>query len=163
RPRRPAGARGGRARGGEGRRPPAHGAGRRGGSGRARRGARLRRGRRPEAGGSERGMTDVRAWLAGRSPRPPEALPLPVEDGAGPLTDRLARAGAAALERALVGAGERRGAYELLAADALITYACESAAEASAGAEDAATDAASGPDPEPRLLRILDLLAGQGG
>jgi len=90
-------------------------------------------------------VTDPRDWLAGRVPRPPDALPLPVEDGAGGVTDRLTDSGAAALERALAGDGERRGAFELLAADALLTYACESATSA--------------PDPEAELLRVLERLA----
>lgn len=47
----------------------------------------------------------------------------------------------AGLERALAGDGERGGAYDLLAADALLTYACEWAASA--------------PDPEAELLRLV--------
>ena len=95
-------------------------------------------------------MSDLRAWLAGRSPRPPDALPLPHPEGSGSIPERLADAGAAALERALAGEGERRGAYELLAADALLTYACEGAAEEAA-------------DPEPALLGILERLRRRGG
>jgi hypothetical protein len=94
-------------------------------------------------------MTDVRAWLAGRSPRPPDALSLSVADGPGSVADTLIAAGALALERALAEAGERRGAFELLAADALLTYACERAVEA--------------PDPEAELLRILERLERRGG
>ena len=87
-------------------------------------------------------MTDLRAWLAGRTPAPPDALPLPVPDGPGDPTVRLTEAAAQALKRALAGAGERGGAYDLLAADGLLTYACERAASA--------------PDPEAELLRILE-------
>jgi len=94
-------------------------------------------------------VSDVRAWLAGRSPRPPDALPLPIEEGSGSVTERLTDAGAAALERALAEQGERRGAFELLAADVLLTYACESASAA--------------PDPEAELLRILERLARRSG
>ena len=93
-------------------------------------------------------MTDLRAWLAGRSPRPPDALPLPIVERSGSVTDRLADAGSEALDRALEQRGERRGAFELLAADALLTYACESAAAA--------------PDPEAELLRVLERLARRG-
>ena len=94
-------------------------------------------------------MTDLRAWLAGRSPRPPDALPLPIAERSGSMTDRLAEAGAEALERALEHRGERDGAFELLAADALVTYASESAA--------------ASPDPEGELLRVLERLARRSG
>jgi hypothetical protein len=94
-------------------------------------------------------LSDVRAWLAGRSPRPPDALALSVPQGPGSVAERLTDAGVAALERALAEAGERRGAFELLAADALLTYACERAA--------------SSADPEAELLRILELLGRRHG
>jgi hypothetical protein len=90
-------------------------------------------------------MSDVRAWLAGRTPRLPDALTLPVAPGHGELTDRLVDSAAAALERALAGTGERNGAFDLLAGDALLTYACEAAA--------------AHPDPEAELLRVLERLA----
>ena len=86
-------------------------------------------------------MTDLRSWLRGRAPAPPEALPLHVDSATGDPVDLLADAGARTLERALTGEGERRGAYDLLAADALITYASEAAAAAD--------------DPEAALLRVV--------
>jgi hypothetical protein len=101
-------------------------------------------------------VTDLRAWLAGRTPRPPDALPLPIAEGSGAVTDRLADAGAEALERALEQKGERRGAFELLAADALLTYACESAAGPH-------PEGGEAPDPEAELLRVLERLARRGG
>jgi hypothetical protein len=94
-------------------------------------------------------VTDLRAWLARRRPPPPDALPLPIGERIGSVTERLADAGAEALERALAQSGERKGAFELLAADALLTYACESAAAA--------------PDPEAELLRVLERVARRGG
>ncbi len=94
-------------------------------------------------------MSALRDWLASRTPAPPEALPLPVEDASGDLAATLADAGALALERALTGQGERSGAYDLLAADGLLTYACESAA--------------GGADPEADLLRILERVGRPGG
>ena len=94
-------------------------------------------------------MSVVRAWLAGRSPRPPEALALSIDEGAGDVTEGLTAAGLAALERALEGRGERRGAFDLLAADALLTYACECAAEST--------------DPEGALKRILERVSRRGG
>jgi hypothetical protein len=92
-------------------------------------------------------VSDLRAWLATRSPAPPDVLPLQVPAGAGDPVDRLVQSGLGALERALAGTGERGGAYDLLAADALLTYACEAAAAES--------------DPEAALLRIVER-AGQG-
>ena len=62
---------------------------------------------------------------------------------------RLTEFGLAALERALTGRGERRGAFDLLVADALLTYACESAA--------VATDA------EAALLGIVEQVARRSG
>lgn len=94
-------------------------------------------------------MSGVRAWLAGRDPRPPDALALPVDGGAGDVLEDLLAAGMAALERALAGQGERRGAFELLVGDALLTYACEWAA--------------ASPDPEEALRRILERVARPGG
>jgi len=93
-------------------------------------------------------VTDLRTWLAARTPQPPEALMLPVPEGAGSVTEQLVEGGLDALERALVEEGERSGAFELLAADALLTYACESAAAAA--------------DPEHELLRILERMARRG-
>ena len=62
---------------------------------------------------------------------------------------RLTEFGLAALERALTGSGERRGAFGLLVADALLTYACESAAGAV--------------DPEVDLLQILERVGRRSG
>ena len=87
-------------------------------------------------------MSELGAWLAGRTPAPPDALPLPVRDGPGDPGARLIDAALAALDRALDGDGERKGAYDLLAADGLLTYACEHAAAA--------------PDPDAELLRIVE-------
>ena len=97
-----------------------------------------------------RDQLDVRHWLELR-PRPPDSLcesmqfgivavagtPLPPADaweGTGPTAGRVALVLAAAalnrLEAALRSGESRDGALDLLAADALITYACEAAAEA---------------------------------
>ena len=86
-------------------------------------------------------MTDPVRWLAEREPAPPEALPLPRIEGGGAPVEALAEEGVRLLERALTGSGERRGAFDLLAADALLTYACEAAARCS--------------DPEAALLGIV--------
>ena len=94
-------------------------------------------------------MTQLRGWLAGRTPAPPDALPLAVPDGEGDPAKQLTDAARAALDRALAGEGERRGAYDLLAADALITYACEHAASVA--------------DPEAELLRIIGRLGNRDG
>ena len=94
-------------------------------------------------------MSALPEWLASRTPTPPEALPLRVEEASEDPAVALAEAGALALERALSGQGERSGAYDLLAADGLLTYACESAA--------------GGADPEADLLRILERVGRPGG
>ncbi len=60
------------------------------------------------------------------------------------VPDQLARAGLSALARVIRSRPDRSAAIELLAADALLTYACEAAAEA-------------GPDALDRLLRALAL------
>lgn len=80
-------------------------------------------------------MTDV-AWLNGRRPRPPEDLRARVRAeviGLGEPEDAqtgLITAGCAALGRALAQPGRvRAAAFDLLAADALVTYACEAALE----------------------------------
>jgi hypothetical protein len=101
-------------------------------------------------------VSDLQAWLAGRTPRPPDALALSVPDGPGSVAEQLTDAGVAALERALGEVGERRGAFELLAADALLTYACERAAGPR-------PEGGEAPDPEAELLRILELLERRGG
>ena len=87
-------------------------------------------------------MSDLRDWMAGRSPLSSDVLPVVIPDGPGDPVGRLADAGIRALERALTGQGERRGAYELLTADALLTYACEAAAVTA--------------DPEAELLGLLE-------
>lgn len=87
-------------------------------------------------------MNTLRTWLAARTPVPPDALVLPIPEGPGDPAAQLTEAASTALARALAGTGERRGAYDLLAADGLLTYACERAA--------------ADPDPEAGLLRILE-------
>jgi hypothetical protein len=78
---------------------------------------------------------DVRTWLATRQPVPPERIGAHVAaavpgDGA-PSPEALARAGASLLRRvAAAPDGGRELALDLLAADALITYAFEAQAEA---------------------------------
>jgi hypothetical protein len=94
-------------------------------------------------------MNALRDWLASRTPAPPEELPLPVEDASDDFAATLTDAGVLALERALTGEGERSGAYDLLSADGLLTYACERAAGAT--------------DPEADLLRILERVGRRSG
>lgn len=87
-------------------------------------------------------MTDLTDWIERRSPAVPAPMraaladALEVEPGTGsgdPLPDRLAVAGLDALERVLAGPGDRSAAATLLAADALLTFACEAAAESGPG------------------------------
>lgn len=90
-------------------------------------------------------MTDARAFLGRRMPPPPEALHRTLAerdlDGVAPL-EGLSREGLRELERALGAPGRvRESAFHLLAADALLTYACEAALD-----ED---------DPESRLSELM--------
>lgn len=89
-------------------------------------------------------MTDHRGWLRARRPDPPE----PVRDavlkaveqfdaGGVGVPERLARTGLAVLADLVAGPSRREHAAELLAADALLTYACEAAAEEGGDALDA--------------------------
>ena len=87
-------------------------------------------------------MADGRAWLDGRRPEPPEDLRRRVEEAlasaraaSGERSDEtdarvLIEAGRERLERAMARPGRvRESAFELLVADALVTYACEAALE----------------------------------
>ncbi len=79
-------------------------------------------------------------WVATRTPPAPDELKawLKIPDegtdpagGVGAVTGCLVSAGLLHLEKAVARPGpDREGAYQLLAADALITYGCEAASEA---------------------------------
>jgi len=84
------------------------------------------------------------SWLADRRPPPPRDLrsSLRVDDDGGSFDAVLATAARARLDDARSRPGRiRENAFHLLAADALLTYACEAALESE--------------DPEAALLRIL--------
>ncbi len=75
---------------------------------------------------------DARSFLARRRPPAPEALTRWLAEGPleGPAVEGLTRRGIAELEHACSAPGRvRESAYHLLAADALLTYACEAALE----------------------------------
>jgi hypothetical protein len=84
-------------------------------------------------------VTDALRWLSGREPPPSailrerieEAVRLALATAAAdtPLPKLLATAGLERLRLSLSHAEERDAAFDLLAADALLTYACEAAAE----------------------------------
>jgi hypothetical protein len=78
---------------------------------------------------------ELLAWLGTRRPTPPADLRAHLEaamtDGAEPLPQHLARLGGELLARvARQPAGGRELALDLLAADALVTYAFEAQTEA---------------------------------
>lgn len=78
---------------------------------------------------------DLSRWLSGRKPAPPQALAQrlgeAVGDEAGAPPATLATTGALLLDRVVAAAAQdRRQALDLLAADALVTYAFEAQAEA---------------------------------
>lgn len=82
--------------------------------------------------------TELLAWLDARHPVPPPTLRAHLgrraEDGPGGLPDDLADAGRALLARVLARPEAGRDlALDLLAADALVTYAFEAQAEQDAG------------------------------
>lgn len=76
-------------------------------------------------------MTEAEKFLAGRRPAPPQALAAWLEAGTlgeGEPLQLLAGAALRELSLARRSPGRvRRSAYHLLAADALLTYACEAA------------------------------------
>ena len=79
------------------------------------------------------GDDDIRGWLTSRIPGAPPPLQsrLAGELLQDPDPEALAESGRGALDRAMGTKGrDRSAAFDLLVADALITYACESASEA---------------------------------
>ncbi len=77
-------------------------------------------------------MTALRDWLDARRPTVPDGLKewLAVEDEVPVSVVGLADLGIAALDRAEVAQQlDRHTAFQLLAADALLTYACEAAVD----------------------------------
>ena len=80
-------------------------------------------------------MSDVRSWLAHRRPQPPRALAGAIDAALGEaerngLLGTLSEGAERALGAALSAPGRvRASAFQLLTADALLTYACEAALE----------------------------------
>lgn len=81
---------------------------------------------------------DTRAWLASRTPEPPSALRARLDELLGDALDRpvsrlpdeaVARAEALVRDMLAQGRTGRDAALDLLAADALVTYAFEAAAD----------------------------------
>ena len=89
---------------------------------------------------------DLRSWIAGRTPPVPGDFgrwmtPEAGEAGAG--VDALANEAERALSRALNPQGRARGgAFDLLAADGFLTWACEAAIESD--------------DPDGELQRLIE-------
>ena len=79
-------------------------------------------------------MDSLMDWVVTRKPPAPDELRawLKIPDGGPVVPERLLRAGLLHLEEAVARPGrDREAAYQLLAGDALITYACEAASESS--------------------------------
>lgn len=100
-------------------------------------------------------MTDLVRWLDARRPASPPSLRQAIIDalgvsdpGTGPVADRLAAVGVDALASVAAEPSTRSGAVRLLAADALITYACEAAVEEEAMERNSAVE---------RVMQRLDL------
>ena len=90
---------------------------------------------------------NVISWLASRTPAPPTALAEKMAEALGAregeIPDALAAAAIDELRRVLASDGGRDVAIDLLAADALLTHACEAAAEAGPEALERLLDAVS--------------------
>ncbi len=80
-------------------------------------------------------MTDPGSWLDGRREPAPPSVRAEIDrlmadtDPSAQLQDRFAAAALHGLEAVVAGPQDRSSANTLLAADALLTYACEAAAE----------------------------------
>ena len=84
-------------------------------------------------------MDSVLDWVATRTPPAPDELKVwlkipgdssDLEGGVASVPESLLRAGLLHLEEAVARPGrDREAAYQLLAADALVTYGCEAASE----------------------------------
>ncbi len=108
--------------------------------------------------------SELADWLGRREPRPPaEIRSLLAADlpGADPAPGELVEAALERLRRARREPAERSAAFELLAADAWLTYACEAAVDPATGSEAAGGEGADWalPDPEASLGRILARVA----
>ena len=78
-------------------------------------------------------MDSLMDWVVTREPPAPDELRawLKIPDGGPVVPERLLGVGLLHLEEAVARPGrDREAAYQLLAADALITYSCEAASEA---------------------------------
>ncbi|MGQ0561329.1 MAG: hypothetical protein ACT443_05590 [Gemmatimonadota bacterium] len=81
-------------------------------------------------------MSDAERWLSARIEQAPAQLRQRMLAALAEVPpelathDRLAEAAFACLQRATRGSGRREDALQLLTADALLTHACEAAAEA---------------------------------
>jgi hypothetical protein len=122
-------------------------------------------------------LNDLARWIDGRRPPAPPSLHAamlhavataePDEEGVArsgedAIAERLAAAGLHALTRVAAVPSRRAHALDLLAADALLTYACEAALDEDSpdrpGPVDA-IDAIDAIDPVERLLDALDLVS----
>ena len=79
-------------------------------------------------------MSDIGAWMEARRPAPPMDLErwLRADGESGSMTERITSLARTALDESRARPGRiRESAFQLLAADALVTYACEAALEES--------------------------------
>ncbi len=77
-------------------------------------------------------MSDIRTWIETRRPPAPMDLGrwLHADAESGSMTERITFLARTALDEARAQPGRvRESAFQLLAADALVTYACEAALE----------------------------------
>jgi hypothetical protein len=100
-------------------------------------------------------LTDLRRWLDARQPPPPPSLRTALDEAVvkwdpqqGGVPVRLAAVGLEVLAQVVRAPATRADALTLLAADALITYACEAAFD---------DDPAERGDPVEAVLDALDM------
>lgn len=110
------------------------------------------------------GREAARSWLDEREPVPPVELRSRLDDDLGgmdPLAVRFTEAAVRRLHRARERPGGRAAAFELLAADAYLTYACEAAADPGARSADleGAGPEEAVPGAEEILLETLRVVA----
>lgn len=77
-------------------------------------------------------MSDIGKWMEARRPAPPMDLApwLLADAESGSMAERITRLARTALDESCARPGRiRESAFQLLAADALVTYACEAALE----------------------------------
>lgn len=110
------------------------------------------------------GRETAQSWLDGREPVPPMELRSRLDDdlgGTDPLAVHFTEAAVRRLRRARERPGGRAAAFDLLVADAYLTYACEAAVDPGvlSADQEGAGPGEAGPGTEEILLETLRVVA----